>query len=1043
MARFFIDRPIFAWVIALVIMLAGLLSIRTLPIEQYPQIAPPAVEINANYPGASAQTIENAVTQVIEQNMTGLDGLLYMASNSSSFGRAQITLTFEPGTDPDIAQVQVQNKLQLATPLLPEAVQRQGISVTKSSGGFLMVASLISETGEHSWNELADYIASNMLEPVSRVDGVGRTQLLGAQAAMRIWVDPNLMTSYNLAISDITAAIASQNAQVSVGELGGLPAVSGQQLNATITAQTRLTTEQEFRDIVLRVLPDGSRLTLGDIARVELGSELYSVKVELNGQPSAGIGIALATGANALATAEDVRTRIDELSEFFPPGVKAMVPYDSTPFVEVSIEGVVHTLIEAVVLVFFVMYLFLGNLRATFIPTIAVPVVLLGTFAVLSAFGYSINTLTMFGMVLAIGLLVDDAIVVVENVERVMEEEGLSPLEATRKSMDQITGALIGIALVLSAVFVPMAFFGGATGAIYRQFSITIVSAMALSVLVALTLSPALCATLLKAPQPGHRTRKGFFGWFNRRFDQMAGGYENWVGKLIHRGGRMMLVYLLIAGVMALLFARMPTSFLPNEDQGSLITMVQLPPGATLQRTEAVMKEIQEYFSAQEDVEHTFTIAGFSFAGAGQNAGMAFARLNDWSERPGEAHSAQAIAAQANQALSKIRDASVFVLVPPPIQGLGTAAGFDVQLLDLGGVGHEALMDARNQFLEEARQRPELTGVRANGLDDTPQFKMDIDAAKAGALGLSMEQVNSAMSALLGGQYVNDFVDGTRVKRVYVQADAEFRMLPEDIGQFHVRNASGDMVPLSTFSSTRWIYGSPRLERFNGNSSVELLGTGSQGVSSGEAMAIVEQLMAEMPDGIGYEWTGLSYQERLSGSQAPALYALSMLVVFLCLAALYESWTIPFAVMLIVPLGVIGALAAAGLRLLSNDVYFQVGLLTTIGLSAKNAILIVEFARDLYDSGMSLLDATMDAVRMRLRPIIMTSMAFMLGVLPLALSTGAGSASQNAIGTAVFGGMASATLLGIFFTPVFFVVVNRLFGRTRDTESHAAAEARG
>ena len=1041
MARFFIDRPIFAWVIALVIMLAGALAIRTLAIEQYPQIAPPTVEINANYPGASAQTIENAVTQVIEQNMTGLDGLLYMASNSSSFGRAQITLIFEPGTDPDIAQVQVQNKLQLATPLLPEAVQRQGISVTKSTGGFLMVAALISESGEHSWNELADYIASNMLEPLSRVDGVGRTQLLGAQAAMRIWVDPNLMTSYNLAISDITAAIASQNAQVSVGELGGLPAVRGQQLNATITAQTRLSTEQEFRDVVLRVLPDGSLLTLGDVARVELGSELYSVKVELNGQASAGIGISLATGANALATAEDVRARLDDLAEFFPQGVKVTVPYDSTPFVEVSIEGVVHTLVEAVILVFLVMYLFLGNLRATFIPTIAVPVVLLGTFAVLAAFGYSINTLTMFGMVLAIGLLVDDAIVVVENVERVMEEDGLSPLEATRKSMDQITGALIGIALVLSAVFVPMAFFGGATGAIYRQFSITIVSAMALSVVVALTLSPALCATLLKAPKPGHQTRKGFFGWFNRRFDQAAGGYQGWVGKLIHRGGRMMLIYLVIAGVMALLFARMPTSFLPNEDQGSVITMVQLPPGATLQRTEAVMRQIQEYFNSQEDVEHIFTIAGFSFAGAGQNAGMAFVRLNDWSERPGQAHSAQAIAAQANQALGQIRDASVFVLVPPPIRGLGTAAGFDVQLLDLGGVGHEALMDARNRFLELAHQRSELTEVRANGLDDTPQFKIDIDAAKAGALGLSMDQVNAAMSALLGGQYVNDFVDGTRVKRVYVQADAEFRMLPEDIGQFHVRNASDDMVPLSTFSSTRWIFGSPRLERYNGNSSVELLGAGAAGVSSGEAMAIVEELMADMPDGIGYEWTGLSYQERLSGSQAPALYALSMLVVFLCLAALYESWTIPFAVMLVVPLGVIGALAAAGLRGLSNDVYFQVGLLTTIGLSAKNAILIVEFARDLYASGMSLLEATMEAVRMRLRPIIMTSMAFMLGVLPLALASGAGSASQNAIGTAVFGGMATATLLGIFFTPVFFVVVNRLFGQSPVTETSPASEA--
>lgn len=1034
MARFFIDRPVFAWVIAIVIMLAGVLSIGNLAVEQYPTIAPPTVQISATYPGASAETVEDTVTQVIEQNLNGIDGLMYMSSNSSASGSASISLTFEAGTDPDIAQVQVQNKLQLATPLLPEPVQSQGLRVTKSSAGFLMVVALVSSDNSMTNNELADFIASNLVDPIARVTGVGNTNLLGAQAAMRIWLDPNKLTSYGLGVGDIASAIQAQNAQVAAGALGGLPAVQGQELNATITAQTRLRTAEEFRRLVVRVQPDGSLLRLSDVARVELGSENYSIVAQFKGQPAAGMGIALAPGANALDTAEAVKVRVAELAAFFPEGVEVVYPYDSTPFVKLSIEEVVRTLIEAIGLVFLVMYLFLGNLRATFVPTIAVPVVLLGTFAVLSAFGFSINTLTMFGMVLAIGLLVDDAIVVVENVERVMHEERLPPRQATRRSMEQITGALIGIALVLSAVFVPMAFFGGSTGAIYRQFSITIVSAMALSVVVALTLSPALCASLLKAPVHD-KERRGFFGWFNRMFDRSALRYQGVVGKLIHRGARMMLIYVLLGGGLVFLFMRMPSAFLPDEDQGALMVMVQLPPGATQERTQGVMEQIQQYFLSDENVKSIFTVAGFSFGGQGQNAGMAFAHLKDWSERPGDQNAAPAIAMRANIALSRIRDATIFVIVPPPIRELGTSSGFDVQLQDVGGVGHEALIEARDRFLGLARQRPELTAVRANGLDDTPQFKLDIDADKAGALGLSLATINSTLSTLLGSAYVDDFVDGTRVKKVYIQADAPFRMMPEDIEKFHIPNSNGDMVPLSAVASAHWEYGSPRLERYNGQSSVEILGSPAQGLSSGDAMNVVEELMAQMPDGIGYEWTGLSFQEIQSGAQAPMLYTLSILVVFLCLAALYESWSIPFAVMLVVPLGVIGAVAAALGGGLSNDVYFQVGLLTTIGLSAKNAILIVEFAKEQQERGMKLYEATMEAVRMRLRPILMTSLAFMLGVLPLAIATGAGSGSQNAIGVGVLGGMFSATVLGIFFIPVFFVVIRGIFKpRNRNEE---------
>ncbi len=1041
MARFFIDRPIFAWVIAIVVMLAGALSIHNLPIEQYPTIAPPTVQINATYPGASAETVEDTVTQVIEQNMNGLDGLLYMSSSSSAAGTATVTLTFIAGTDPDIAQVQVQNKLQLAIPLLPQAVQRQGIEVSKSSSSFLMVVGLVSTDGRYSNTDLGDYIASYLVDPISRVNGVGRTRLLGSQAAMRIWLDPDKLTSYALSVNDITSVIEAQNAQVSAGELGGLPAVAGQQLNATITAQTRLRTAEEFRNVVVRVNPDGSTVQLRDVARIEVGAQSYAVIGEFSGKPAAGLGVYLATGANALDTADRVKQRFKELSAFFPEGVEFVVPYDSTPFVKLSIEEVVKTLIEAVVLVFLVMYLFLGNLRATFVPAIAVPVVLLGTFAVLAAFGFTINTLTMFATVLAIGLLVDDAIVVVENVERVMHEEGVSPLEATRRSMDQITGALIGIALVLSAVFVPMAFFGGSTGAIYRQFSITIVSAMALSVLVALTLSPALCATILKTPGPDHGNG-GFFGAFNRLFERGAQRYQGVVGGLLRRGGRMMMIYLALGGVMAVLFLRMPTAFLPDEDQGALMVMVQLPPGATQQRTQQTMRQVQQYFLGQDQVKSIFTVAGFSFSGQGQNAGMAFVHLRDWAERSSADNTAQAVARRANGALAQIRDARIFVIAPPPIRALGTSSGFDLQIQDLGGVGHEALVQARNQFLGMAGQRPELVAVRPNGLDDTPQFKIDVDPAKAGALGVSMADINSTLSTLLGGSYINDFIDGTRVKRVYLQADAPSRMLPEQIKRFHVRNDAGEMVPLSAFATMRWTYGSPKLERYNGLSSIEILGAPAPGISSGEAMDVVEQIMQQMPAGIGYEWTGLSYQERLSGSQAPALYALSLLFVFLCLAALYESWSVPFSVMLVVPLGIIGALAAAGLRGLSNDVYFQVGLLTTIGLSAKNAILIVEFAKAEQERGAALVDATLTAVRQRLRPILMTSLAFMLGVLPLAIAGGAGSGSQNAIGTGVLGGMLSATVLGIFFIPVFFVLVRSVSKAKPRPDAAPAAELR-
>ncbi|EEO9935995.1 efflux RND transporter permease subunit [Salmonella enterica subsp. enterica serovar Sandiego] len=1037
MANFFIRRPIFAWVLAIILMMAGALAIMQLPVAQYPTIAPPAVSISATYPGADAQTVQDTVTQVIEQNMNGIDNLMYMSSTSDSAGSVTITLTFQSGTDPDIAQVQVQNKLQLATPLLPQEVQQQGISVEKSSSSFLMVAGFVSDNPNTTQDDISDYVASNIKDSISRLNGVGDVQLFGAQYAMRIWLDANLLNKYQLTPVDVINQLKVQNDQIAAGQLGGTPALPGQQLNASIIAQTRLKDPEEFGKVTLRVNTDGSVVHLKDVARIELGGENYNVVARINGKPASGLGIKLATGANALDTATAIKAKLAELQPFFPQGMKVVYPYDTTPFVKISIHEVVKTLFEAIILVFLVMYLFLQNIRATLIPTIAVPVVLLGTFAVLAAFGYSINTLTMFGMVLAIGLLVDDAIVVVENVERVMMEDNLSPREATEKSMSQIQGALVGIAMVLSAVFIPMAFFGGSTGAIYRQFSITIVSAMALSVLVALILTPALCATLLKPVSAEHHEKKsGFFGWFNTRFDHSVNHYTNSVSGIVRNTGRYLIIYLLIVVGMAVLFLRLPTSFLPEEDQGVFLTMIQLPSGATQERTQKVLDQVTHYYLNNEkaNVESVFTVNGFSFSGQGQNSGMAFVSLKPWEERNGEENSVEAVIARATRAFSQIRDGLVFPFNMPAIVELGTATGFDFELIDQGGLGHDALTKARNQLLGMVAKHPDLlVRVRPNGLEDTPQFKLDVDQEKAQALGVSLSDINETISAALGGYYVNDFIDRGRVKKVYVQADAQFRMLPGDINNLYVRSANGEMVPFSTFSSARWIYGSPRLERYNGMPSMELLGEAAPGRSTGEAMSLMENLASQLPNGIGYDWTGMSYQERLSGNQAPALYAISLIVVFLCLAALYESWSIPFSVMLVVPLGVVGALLAASLLGLNNDVYFQVGLLTTIGLSAKNAILIVEFAKDLMEKeGRGLIEATLEASRMRLRPILMTSLAFILGVMPLVISRGAGSGAQNAVGTGVMGGMLTATLLAIFFVPVFFVVVKRRFNRHHD-----------
>ncbi len=1032
MSKFFIDRPIFAWVLSIILMIAGVLAIMQLPVAQYPTIAPPAIAISASYPGADAQTVQDTVTQVIEQNMNGIDNLMYMSSTSDSAGGVTITLTFKSGTEPDIAQVQVQNKLQLAMPLLPQEVQQQGISVEKASSSFLMVVGFTSENKSLNQDDISDYVASNVKDAISRTNGVGDVQLFGAQYAMRIWLNADMLNKYRLTPVDVVNQLKVQNDQIAAGQLGGTPSVPNQQLNASIIAQTRLKDPEQFGNVTLRVNADGSQVRLRDVARIELGGENYNTVTKINGQDAAAIGIKLATGANALDTASAIKNKLQELAPYFPQGMQVVYPYDTTPFVQISIHEVIKTLFEAIILVFLVMYLFLQNIRATLIPTIAVPVVLLGTFAVLSAFGYSINTLTMFGMVLAIGLLVDDAIVVVENVERVMVEDHLPPKAATQKSMEQIQGALVGIAMVLSAVFIPMAFFGGSTGEIYRQFSITIVSAMALSVLVALILTPALCATLLKPVDPhAHGDKKGFFGWFNRLFERCTSHYTDSVGGIIRSTGRYLLVYFLIVAGMAVLFLRLPTSFLPDEDQGVFMTMVQLPAGATQARTQKVLDQVTDYYLNDEkaNVNSVLTVNGFSFSGQGQNSGIAFISLKPWEERPGKENAVEGIVARATKAFSRIQDGQVFPFNLPPIVELGTATGFDFELIDQANLGHDALTKARNQLMEMVQQHPDkLVRVRPNGLEDTPQFKLEVDIEKAQALGIDLSDVNQTISIALGGAYVNDFIDHGRVKKVYVQADAKFRMLPGDINNLYVRSSNGEMTPFSSFTTSSWVYGSPRLERFNGLPSMEILGEAAPGKSSGDAMLLMEQMASRLPAGIGYDWTGMSYQERLSGNQAPALYAISLIVVFLCLAALYESWSIPFSVMLVVPLGVIGALLAAMMRGMNNDVYFQVGLLTTIGLSAKNAILIVEFAKDLMDKeGKGVIEATLDAVRMRLRPILMTSLAFILGVMPLVISSGAGSGAQNAVGTGVLGGMLTATLLAIFFVPVFFVVVRQFF----------------
>ncbi|MCS6259537.1 efflux RND transporter permease subunit [Shewanella baltica] len=1030
MARFFIDRPIFAWVIALIIMLAGVLSLRSLPVSQYPNIAPPTVVISANYPGASAKIVEDSVTQVIEQRMTGIDNLRYISSTSDSFGNASITLTFNAEADPDIAQVQVQNKLQGAMTLLPQEVQSQGVNVNKSSSGFLMVLGFVSTDGSLDKGDIADYVGANIQDPMSRVPGVGEIELFGAQYAMRIWLDPLKLTQYSLTSLDVVAAIRSQNAQVSAGQLGGAPSLAGQELNATVSAQSRLQTVEEFRKIILKSDISGANVFLGDVARVELGSESYAVVSLYNGQPATGLAIKLATGANALDTASAVREKIAEMKPFFPQGLEVVYPYDTTPFVEQSIEGVVHTLLEAIVLVFVIMYLFLQNFRATLIPTIAVPVVLLGTFAILSMAGFSINTLTMFAMVLAIGLLVDDAIVVVENVERVMSEEGLSPLEATRKSMDQITGALVGIGLTLSAVFVPMAFMSGSTGVIYRQFSITIVSAMALSVLVALILTPALCATMLKPVKKGHgHIETGFFGWFNRTFDKLTNRYESSVAGIIKRSFRVMTIYVVLVIAVGWIFIRMPTAFLPDEDQGILFTQAILPTNSTQESTLKVLEKVSDHFMAEEGVRSVFSVAGFSFAGQGQNMGIAFVGLKDWSEREAPGMDVKSIAGRAMGVFGQMKDALVFAFVPPAVIELGTANGFDMYLQDKNGQGHEKLVAARNQLLGMAAQNPNLVGVRPNGQEDAPIYQLHVDHAKLSALGIEITNVNSVLATAWGGSYVNDFIDRGRVKKVYVQGDAQYRMQPGDLDSWYVRNNKGDMVPFSAFATGTWEFGSPRLERFNGLPSMNIQGATAPGFSTGAAMEIMEDLAKQLPPGFGVEWNGLSYEERLSGNQAPALYALSILVVFLVLAALYESWSVPFAVVLVVPLGIIGALVAMNGRGLPNDVFFQVGLLTTVGLATKNAILIVEFAKEFYEKGSGLVEATLHAVRVRLRPILMTSLAFGLGVVPLAISSGVGSGSQNAIGTAVLGGMMSSTFLGIFFVPLFFVIVERIFSK--------------
>ncbi len=1040
MSRFFIDRPIFAWVIAIIIMLAGAISLKQLPVAQFPPIAPPQISIQASYPGASAKTLEDTVTQVIEQNMKGIDNLDYMASTSDATGQAEITLTFKGGADIDIAQVQVQNKLQLAMPMLPEVVQRQGVVVSKSSASFLLVVAFVSRDDSMDGADISDYLYSSILDQISRVQGVGEASIFGAQYAMRIWCDPDKFFQYGLMPSDVIAAVQAQNAQVPGGQIGGSPAINGQEINLTVIAAKRLETVAEFENIFLRTLPNGAKLLLKDVARIELGGERYFASSKFNGMHASGLAVKLASGANAIETAELVKKRLDELSVFFPAGLDYDFVYDTTPFVKISIKEVYKTLFEAIILVFLVMYLFLQNFRATLIPTIAVPVVLLGTFGILSAFGFSINTLTMFAMVLSIGLLVDDAIVVVENVERLIQTEGLSPKEAAKKSMDQITGALVGIGLVLSAVFVPMAFFGGSTGVIYRQFSVTIVSAMAFSVLVALILTPALCATMLK-PHSIHKKQIRFFAWFNDWFVRVALRYEVKVKGIVLKPLRYLIIYGIFILAMGVMFIRLPTSFFPDEDQGMLFVLVQLPPNSSMERTNAVLAKVEDHFlnTEKESVRGLMAVSGFSFAGNGENNGMVFIRLKDWSERTSPEQHVQALQARAFQAFAPIKEAAFIYPFPPPaVIELGAAAGFEFQLLDQGGRGHDELMGAMYNLFGMAASMEEevgdgtapasiLTSMRPNGMPDVPMVNLDIDLAQAVALGVSIADLNTTIATYWGSYYINDFLDRGRTKKVFLQADAPFRMQRQDFEKYYVRNVQGEMVPLSNFLVPRDTMGSPRLERFNGVPSRQIVGEAVQGRSSGEAMAMMATLAQKLPEGFGFAWSGLSFQEQLSAGQAPALYVLSLLIVFLCLAALYESWSLPFSVMLVVPLGLLGAVSGAMLRGLYNDIYFQVGLLAIIGLSAKNSILIVEFAKEMADSGKGVIESTLEAVRLRLRPIIMTSLAFILGVLPLAISTGAGSGGQNAVGTGVVAGTLSATFLGLFFTPLFFVVISQLF----------------
>jgi multidrug efflux pump len=1044
MPKFFIDRPVFAWVLSLLIMLGGVLAITHLPVAQYPSVAPPSIAINATYAGASAEIVQDTVTSVIEQQMNGIDNLLYISSSSSSSGQSSVTLYFRSGTDPDIAQVQVQNKLQLAVPNLPQTVQQQGITVLKSTRNFLMIFTLSSTNNDTSTFLLGNYIAANVLDPIRRVTGVGEADLFGTEYAMRLWLNPQKLESYSLSVNDVINAVQSQNIQVPVGQLGAAPSVNGQEINITLQGQSTLRTAKEFEDILLRVNPDGSRVYMRDVARVEMGGSDYSVQARVNGRPAAAVGVRLAPSANAVATANAVYAKVKELSKFFPPGVRADYPYDSSEFVRISIQEVVKTLLEAILMVFCIIYLFLQNFRTTFIPTIVIPVALLGTFAVMYALGFSINVLTMFGMVLAVGELVDDAIVVVENVERIMSEEGLPPREATIKAMKQITGALIGISLVLTAVFIPMAFFGGSVGEIYRQFSLSLVSCMLFSIFLAMSLTPALCASLLQPVEKGHHLRKkGFFGWFNRGYAATRKNYESFLGRMLVKTPRYLVIYGAIVVAVGWLYVRLPSSFLPDEDQGYFITNIQLPVGATQDRTLEVLKQVENYYLKQPEVAGMVDVAGFSFNGRGQNAAIAFVRLKPWSERHGFQHAVQAVIGRAFMAFGQIKGAIIYPMNPPPIPELGIASGFDFELEDQAGLGHEKLMQARDQLFAMAAKSPNIVQLRFQGLEDTPELKVDVDQAKASALGVTLSDLNTALETYFGSLYINNFVNGNRVQRVIAQLDSPYRMLPQDVGHAYVRNNNGQMVSLSSVTALSWIYGSPQLQHFNGLPSLELVGAAPPGKSTGEAMAAMENLAQQLPKGFGYEWTGQSFEERLSSKQSLMLYALSLLVVFLALAALYENWSIPVAVILVVPLGLLGALLAATLRGLPNDVFFKVGLLTIVGLSAKNAILIIEFAKDLQAQGKGLIEATLEAAHLRLRPILMTSLAFILGVMPLALSTGAGSASRHDIGTGVAGGMVTATVLAVFLVPVFFVVIRRMFKTRKPLHTMLAPQTAG